>query len=110
MVQKSAGTVAYTVYPITNYSFGGTKDRKKEKEFSVADRLQRLKTNYEKEGLRRSVEGVIITPWDVGECTGVYWRPNFDTVFYPYLPPHITKPKEVKRLFVVPLPEHCMFS
>jgi len=23
----------------------------------------------------------------------VWWRPNFETVMYPYCPPHITKPK-----------------
>lgn len=50
------------------------------------------------------------TAWEVGECAGVWWRPNFDTVFYPYLPPHITKPKECRKLFVVPLPEKCYFG
>ncbi len=28
---------------------------------------------------------------------------------YPYIPPHITKPKECKKLFVVQLPDHCMY-
>lgn len=46
----------------------------------------------------------------VGECVGTWWRPNFDTVFYPYLPPHITRPKELKKLFVVPLLERTCFS
>lgn len=26
---------------------------------------------------------------------------------YPYVPPHVTKPKEQKKLFVVQLPEKC---
>ena len=46
----------------------------------------------------------------VGECVGTYWRPNFDANLYPYLPPHITKPKEVIRLYIIPLPERCYFA
>jgi len=26
-----------------------------------------------------------------------WWRPNFETMMYPYCPPHITKPKVVKK-------------
>lgn len=29
---------------------------------------------------------------------------------YPYLPPHIVRPKEVKRLFLLALPEKCYFA
>ena len=29
----------------------------------------------------------------IGECVAIWWRPNFETVMYPYCPPHITKPK-----------------
>ena len=35
----------------------------------------------------------------IGECAGVWWRPNFETIMYPYCPPHITKPK-VKRVLL----------
>ncbi|KXZ43916.1 hypothetical protein GPECTOR_77g13 [Gonium pectorale] len=48
--------------------------------------------------------------WDVGEVVGVFYRPNFDTVFYPYVPAHITRPKECRKLFVVQLPERCVFA
>jgi len=41
---------------------------------------------------------------------GMFWRPNFDTLFYPYLPTHVTKPKECKKLFVVPLADKGMFA
>jgi hypothetical protein len=43
-------------------------------------------------------------------CVGCWSRPNFDTVFYPYNPPHITRPKEVKKLFMVQLPENTYFG
>lgn len=46
----------------------------------------------------------------IGECVGTFWRPNFDVNMYPYLPAHITKPKEVKRLYIIPLPEKCYFA
>ena len=37
-------------------------------------------------------------------------QPNFDTIVYPYMPPHITKPKECRKLFVVQLPSSCVFA
>lgn len=43
--------------------------------------------------------------WDIGEIVGTWWRPNFETFMYPYLPPHIKKPKEKKVCFLVNLPE-----
>ncbi|RLN28273.1 hypothetical protein C2845_PM05G15880 [Panicum miliaceum] len=48
--------------------------------------------------------------WQVGECVAVWWRPNFETVMYPYCPPHITKPKECKKLFIVHLSEREYFA
>ncbi len=59
--------------------------------------------------------------WEVGELVCMWWRPNFETAQvqpticchshtqYPYIPAHITKPKECKRLFIVPLSERCMY-
>ena len=34
----------------------------------------------------------------VGECVAIWWRPNFETIMYPYCPPHITKPKVTRVL------------
>ncbi|KAI6679687.1 hypothetical protein NL676_033568 [Syzygium grande] len=44
------------------------------------------------------------TQWEVGECLGMWWRPDFETLLYPYLPPNIKKPKECTKLFLVKLP------
>mgnify|MGYP002043242095 FL=1 len=41
---------------------------------------------------------------------GTWWRPNFEPAQYPYIPPHITKPKEQKKLFLVQLPERAFFA
>jgi len=46
----------------------------------------------------------------VGECLGSFWRPSFDLAMFPYLPAHCTRPKEVRKLFLVPLPEKCYFA
>lgn len=68
-------------------------------------------------GLRRKLEAylspeseLLRSPWDIAECVGSWVRPNFDTMFYPYTPPHITRPKEIKKVFVVQLPENCYFG
>ncbi|KAF3796229.1 Pre-mRNA cleavage factor Im subunit 2, partial [Nymphaea thermarum] len=149
------------LYPLSSYTFG-TKEPKMEKDTSVADRLARMKVNYMKEGMRTSVEGILLVQehnhphilllqigntfcklpggrlkpgeneieglkrklssklaanstalqpnWQIGECVAIWWRPNFETIMYPYSPPHITKPKECKKLFLVHLSEREYFA
>ncbi|KAF3652242.1 Cleavage and polyadenylation specificity factor subunit 5 [Capsicum annuum] len=46
----------------------------------------------------------------IGECVATWWRPNFETSMYPYCPPHITKPKECKKLYLVHLSEKEYFA
>lgn len=149
------------LYDLQNYTFG-VKEAQLEKDTSVQARLNRMKQNYEKEGLRRSVEGILLVhqhnhphvlllqignsffklpggrlhpgedeveglqrklttklaptfssykpDWEIGDLLSIWWRPNFETLQYPYVPAHITKPKECKKLFIVPLPETCIFA
>ncbi|XP_014247883.1 cleavage and polyadenylation specificity factor subunit 5 isoform X2 [Cimex lectularius] len=143
------------LYPLTNYTFG-TKEPLFEKDPSVPARFQRMREEFEKIGMRRSVEGVLLVhehglphvlllqlgttffklpggelnagedevdglkrlltetlgrqdgvkqDWIVEDTIGNWWRPNFEPPQYPYIPPHITKPKEHKRLFLVQLAE-----
>ncbi|KAH9618988.1 hypothetical protein KSS87_018299 [Heliosperma pusillum] len=148
-------------YPLSSYSFG-TKEPKMEKDTSVADRLARMKLNYMKEGMRTSVEAILLVQehnhphilllqigntfsklpggrlkpgeneieglkrklssklaanqpgmqpeWQIGECVAMWWRPNFETIMYPYCPPHIMKPKECKKLYIVHLSEREYFA
>lgn len=44
---------------MTNYTFG-TKDPQAERDHSVQARFQRMREEYEKIGMRRSVEGVLL--------------------------------------------------
>lgn len=45
--------------------------------------------------------------WEVTELLSKWWRPSFEPCVFPYLPAHVTKPKECVKLFVVKLPERC---
>ncbi|XP_028106831.1 pre-mRNA cleavage factor Im 25 kDa subunit 2-like [Camellia sinensis] len=69
------------------------------------------------EGLKRKLSSKLganspsLQPnWQIGECVAIWWRPNFETIMYPYCPPHITKPKECKKLFLVHLSEREYFA
>ncbi|XP_069669577.1 cleavage and polyadenylation specificity factor subunit 5 [Periplaneta americana] len=148
------------LYPLTNYTFG-TKEPLFEKDPSVPARFQRMRDEFEKIGMRRSVEGVLLVhehglphvlllqlgttffklpggelnpgedeveglkrlltetlgrqdgvkqDWVIEDTIGNWWRPNFEPPQYPYVPPHITKPKEHKRLFLVQLAEKALFA
>jgi len=147
------------LYPIGNYTFG-TKDPLYEKDPSVQARFSRMKEDFAKHGMRRTVEAVLLVHehglphvlllqlgnsffklpggelhanedpvdglcrlltetlgrgddsciWHVEDTVANWWRPNFDPPQYPYLPAHVTKPKEHKRLFLVQLPEKALFA
>ncbi|KAI8431424.1 hypothetical protein MSG28_015944 [Choristoneura fumiferana] len=132
------------LYPLTNYTFG-TKEPLFEKDASVPARFQRMREEFVKIGMRRSVEGVLLVhehglphvlllqlgtaffklpggelnPGEdeieglkrlLTETLGNWWRPNFEPPQYPYVPPHITKPKEHKRLFLVQLQDRALFA
>ena len=48
--------------------------------------------------------------WIVGDTLAQWWRPNFETFMYPFLPAHVTRPKECKKLYHIQLPSESMFS
>jgi cleavage and polyadenylation specificity factor subunit 5 len=47
------------LYPLSNYTFG-TKEGQPEEDASVQGRLKRLEEHYEKHGMRRTCEGVLV--------------------------------------------------
>ncbi|KAA3457882.1 pre-mRNA cleavage factor Im 25 kDa subunit 1-like [Gossypium australe] len=68
------------------------------------------------DGLRRKLSNKLSpsrdgneTEWEVGECLGMWWRHDFETLLCPYLPPTVEKPKECTKLFLVRLPESRKF-
>nr|XP_019011675.1 cleavage and polyadenylation specificity factor subunit 5 [Kwoniella pini CBS 10737]OCF50456.1 cleavage and polyadenylation specificity factor subunit 5 [Kwoniella pini CBS 10737] len=48
--------------------------------------------------------------WKVGDLLTTWWRPNYDTFYYPYIPVHISQPKECKKLYLVELPKNKTFA
>lgn len=46
-----------------------------------------------------------VMDWSVDDLISNWWRPNFEPPQYPYIPAHITKPKELRRMYLVQLPE-----
>lgn len=159
--QGITGERTVRLYPLTNYTFG-TKEALYEKDSSVQARFTRMREEYEKFGMRKTVEGVLIVhehglphvlllqlgttffklpggelvagedeidglkrsmteilgrpeqgievDWVVEDTLGNWWRPNFEAPQYPYIPAHITKPKEQRKLFLVQLGEKANFA
>ncbi|KAB0392668.1 hypothetical protein E2I00_006295, partial [Balaenoptera physalus] len=70
----------------------------------------------EVEGLKRLMTEIlgrqdgVLQDWVIDDCIGNWWRPNFEPPQYPYIPAHITKPKEHKKLFLVQLQEKALFA
>jgi cleavage and polyadenylation specificity factor subunit 5 len=48
--------------------------------------------------------------WDVADTLAQWYRPNFETFMYPFLPPHVTRPKECKKLYFIQLPKAKVLS
>lgn len=53
------GTLSRCSYPLTNYTFG-TKEPQSERDHSVQARFQRMREEYDKIGMRRSVDAVLL--------------------------------------------------
>lgn len=72
---------------------------------------QRLNDRLAPVGNQFSGEGVN-DDWEVGDTLAQWWRPNFETYMYPYIPGHVSRPKECKKLYFIRLPKkselnHC---
>eukprot|EP00054_Salpingoeca_dolichothecata_P027878 m.207225 g.207225 ORF g.207225 m.207225 type:complete len:188 (+) comp26072_c0_seq31:360-923(+) len=136
------------------------KDPVFEPDRSVEARFQRLRTEFESQGMRKSVDAVMVVTqhgfphvlllqlgaffklpggelkpdesdqegldrilnelfdshdepsgakWPAHAVISQWWRPNFDAVQFPYIPPHVTKPKEHKKLYLINLPSSRRF-
>ena len=47
--------------------------------------------------------------WQIGDTLAQWWRPNFETFMYPFLPAHVTRPKECKKMYLIHLPDSSEF-
>mmetsp|Transcript_55214 Transcript_55214/g.103508 ORF Transcript_55214/g.103508 Transcript_55214/m.103508 type:complete len:199 (-) Transcript_55214:16-612(-) len=71
----------------------------------------------EKDGLNRKMRRFIfnadpsmVCEWKIGDLLSAWWCPGFDGRAYPYLPQHVTRPKECIKVFQVSLPQRCVFA
>jgi cleavage and polyadenylation specificity factor subunit 5 len=48
--------------------------------------------------------------WEIGDCLAQWWRPNNETFLYPFLPAHVSRPKELKKLYLIHLPPSKLLS
>ncbi|KAJ5382005.1 Cleavage and polyadenylation specificity factor subunit 5 [Penicillium cataractarum] len=70
---------------------------------------KRLNERLAPVGSQFSGEGVN-EDWEIGDTLAQWWRPNFETFMYPFLPAHITRPKECKKLYFITLPKKKVLS
>jgi len=48
--------------------------------------------------------------WQISDTLAQWWRPNFETFMYPFLPGHVSRPKECKKLYLIQLPKKKVLS
>ncbi|KII74385.1 Cleavage and polyadenylation specificity factor subunit 5 [Thelohanellus kitauei] len=48
--------------------------------------------------------------WSIVDTLCTWWRPNYENPQYPYIPPHITKPKEMRKVFIISAPDSVEFA
>eukprot|EP01061_Rhynchopus_euleeides_P014435 TRINITY_DN25014_c1_g1_i1.p2 TRINITY_DN25014_c1_g1~~TRINITY_DN25014_c1_g1_i1.p2 ORF type:complete len:204 (+),score=68.24 TRINITY_DN25014_c1_g1_i1:121-732(+) len=151
--------VSVSLMPLEQFTFG-LKDAVDMKDQSTALRLERMKKKFDAQGMRRSVDAVILVhqhnhphvlilqqgqhfrlpggrckngegeidclrrklcsklappgyqtdTWDVVDTVATWYRPNFEALMYPYIPPHVTKPKETKKVYLVNAPQKFQFA
>ena len=65
---------------------------------------QRLNERLAPVGSQFTGDGVNEGEWVIGDTLAQWWRPNFETFMYPFLPAHVTRPKECKKLYFIELP------
>ncbi|ELP92125.1 Cleavage and polyadenylation specificity factor subunit, putative [Entamoeba invadens IP1] len=66
------------------------------------------------EGLKRKMRDKLNLEYgihyDIGELLGVFYRINYDKYLYPYIPPHVTLPKEIIKVYMIHMKESCKFG
>uniref|UniRef100_A0A0N4ZH32 Cleavage and polyadenylation specificity factor subunit 5 n=1 Tax=Parastrongyloides trichosuri TaxID=131310 RepID=A0A0N4ZH32_PARTI len=68
------------------------------------------------DGLKRILNETLSSPdkpptnWNVTDMLAKWWRSNFEPPRYPYVPSHVTRPKECCKLYLVQLPSSAYFA
>ncbi|KAM3726956.1 Cleavage and polyadenylation specificity factor subunit [Dirofilaria immitis] len=84
----------------------------------ISSKLPGGKLEYDEDetiGMKRLMTQIVESDDDVDSICKIqhvanWWRPNFEAPIYPYIPSHITKPKEVIKIFSVELPKRAIIT
>jgi cleavage and polyadenylation specificity factor subunit 5 len=88
---------------IANAFFKLPGDYLKPEDEEISGFKERLNERLAPVGTQFSGEGVN-EEWEIGDTLAQWWRPNFETFMYPFIPAHVTRPKECKKLYFIQLP------
>jgi cleavage and polyadenylation specificity factor subunit 5 len=88
---------------IANAFFKLPGDYLKPEDEEILGFKERLNERLAPVGSQFSGEGVN-EEWEIGDTLAQWWRPNFETFMYPFIPAHVTRPKECKKLYFIQLP------
>lgn len=94
---------------VANAPLGSPGDYLHPNESELAGFTSRLNERLAPVGSQFSGEGVN-DEWEIGDTLAQWWRPNFETFMYPFIPAHVTRPKECKKLYFIQLPRTKVLS
>ena len=100
-------THKFMEYSLTRFSSPG--DYLQAEDDEIEGFKLRLNERLAPVGTQFSGEGVN-DEWQIADTLAQWWRPNFETFMYPFLPPHVTRPKECKKLYFIQLPKSSACS
>lgn len=75
-----------------------------------ADEITGFKTRLNERLAPQNTSSDPNSDWEIGDTLAQWWRPNFETFMYPFLPGHVTRPKECKKLYLIQLPKKKVLS
>ncbi|KAL8286298.1 hypothetical protein RQP46_004786 [Phenoliferia psychrophenolica] len=76
----------------------------------LAFRLGKAPGVSEDDGGDTDMTNAGIESWEISDVLAQWWRPNYESFMYPYIPAHIAHPKEVKSIYLVQLPERQVLT
>jgi cleavage and polyadenylation specificity factor subunit 5 len=84
-------------------TFGRPGDYLRAEDDEIEGFKARLNERLAPVGTQFTGEGVN-DEWQIADTLAQWWRPNFETFMYPFIPAHVTRPKECKKLYFIQLP------
>jgi cleavage and polyadenylation specificity factor subunit 5 len=96
------------VYMYTD-TFGRPGDYLRAEDDEIEGFKARLNERLAPVGTQFTGEGVN-DEWQIADTLAQWWRPNFETFMYPFIPAHVTRPKECKKLYFIQLPRSSMLE